>query len=151
MVLPFFLWNHAFIRHSLPSSVIGNLICDGRKRLFDLHHSAMLFIQNTCDFFESVSIDSHVFRTKLVGRTSRCLYKRKCEKRQWLSAQFLGTLETGRSTTVAFRTSTTIGPSYQRRLKFIAADVRLCSSEAPFVPFSSRAWNICWILNDLKT
>ena len=32
-------------------------IFDSVKRLFDLHQSAMLFIQNTCDFFESVSID----------------------------------------------------------------------------------------------
>ena len=37
------------------SSVV--FITDGGKRLFYFPESAMLFIQNTCDFFESVSID----------------------------------------------------------------------------------------------
>ena len=130
MVLPKknFFWNHAFIRHSFPSSIIGSLICDGRKRFFDLHHSAMLFIQNTCDFFNQFRLitmfivqnwsSSH---PKLVANEST----RAKRDSGW--APFFG-----RSTTVTFST-------------FVGDELRMAGRFQLFRP--AEIWTINMVIN----
>ena len=129
MVLPkIFFWNHAFIRHSFPSSIIGSLICDGRQWLLDLHPSAMLFFQNTCDFFDISFVWFACIKSKTGRPAIRSSSPTKVLKVTVVERPIIR-LITGRSTTVTFST-------------FVGDELRMAGRPDLFCSAEKNSWNM---------